>query len=264
MALPVVLPYVYMSTHKPLVIGNWKLNPGTIADAKTLFIAIRKTLKKDVPVTVVVAPPFLFLADLVRLSPAGRILVAAQDVFSEESGAYTGEVSAGMLASLGVSHVIIGHSERRALGETDAQVAAKVMATLRRKLTPVVCVGETDRDGSGAHFGVVETQLRALTAGLNARTVSNIVIAYEPVWAIGTGKNATPEDVEEMHLFIRTLLTKLYDRSTGKRVRVVYGGSVKPENAAALQIAGMDGFLVGGASLTADSFSKIIGAVLPA
>ncbi len=253
-----------MSTHQPLVIGNWKLNPGTSAEAKALLVATRKKIKRDAPVTVVVAPPFPFIADLARLSPSGRVLMAAQDVFSEDSGAYTGEVSAGMLASLGVTYVIIGHSERRAMGETDVQVAAKVAAVLRRKLTPVVCVGETVRDGSGGHFGVVEAQVRALASGLTARALASVVIAYEPIWAIGTGKNATPEDVEEMHLFIRTLLTKLYDRATGKRVRIVYGGSVKPENAAALHGAGMDGFLVGGASLSADSFSKIIAAVLPA
>jgi triosephosphate isomerase len=253
-----------MSTHKPLVIGNWKLNPSTIAEAKALFVAIRKKLKPDAPVTVVVAPPFPFIADLARLSPSGRVVVAAQDVFSEDSGAFTGEVSANMLASQGVTQVIIGHSERRAMGETDAQVAAKVAAALRRKLTPVVCVGETVRDGSGSHFGVVEAQVRALAAGLTARALAAVVIAYEPIWAIGTGKNATPEDVEEMHLFIRTLLTKLHDRATGKRVRIIYGGSVKPENAAALHAAGMDGFLVGGASLSAESFNKIILAVLPA
>jgi triosephosphate isomerase len=253
-----------MSTHKPLVIGNWKLNPTTAAEAKALTVAIKKTLKRDLPVTVVVAPPYPFIADVGRLASAGRLLIGAQDVFFEESGAHTGEVSAGMLASLGVTYVIVGHSERRARGETDEQINAKVAAALRRKLTPVVCVGEQVRDSRGSHFGVVEAQVRAAVSGLTARAVASVVFAYEPVWAIGTGKNATPEDVEEMHLFIRTLLTKLYDRAVAKRVRVVYGGSVKPDNAAALHTAGMNGFLVGGASLAADSFSKIIQAVLPA
>lgn len=253
-----------MSTHKPLIIGNWKLNPATSADAKALLVATRKKLKKDLPVTVVVAPPFPFIADLTRLSPSGRILVGAQDVFYEDAGAFTGEVGAGMLASLGVTHVIIGHSERRALGETDAQVNKKVQAVLRRKLTPVVCVGELVRDGSGGHFGEVEAQVRALAEGLTARAMAQVVIAYEPVWAIGTGKTATVEDVEEMHLFIKTLLTKLFDRAVGKRVVVIYGGSVKPDNAAELVRAGMSGFLVGGASLKADDFIKIVMATLPA
>ncbi len=253
-----------MSTHKPLVIGNWKLNPGTSAEAKALFVAVRKKLKKDLPVTVVVAPPFPFIADLTRLSPSGRLLVGAQDVFYEDAGAFTGEVGAGMLASLGTTYVIIGHSERRALGETDEQVNKKVQAVLRRKLTPVVCVGERVRDGSGSHFGVVEAQVRALAEGMTVRALAQVVIAYEPIWAIGTGTNATVEDVEEMHLFIRTLLTKLYDRAVGKRVVILYGGSVKPDNAAVLTGAGMNGFLVGGASLKADDFIKIVMATLPA
>ncbi len=252
-----------MSSHHPLVIGNWKMNPATSAEAKALFLAVRKKVKRDAPVSVVVAPPFPFIPDLSRLSPGGRLPLAAQDVFYEDAGAYTGEVSGSMLASLGVSYVIIGHSERRALGETDAQVNKKILACLRRKLTAVVCIGERERDLRGDFFSVVEGQLRALCTGLSARQLAAVVIAYEPIWAIGTGKTATPEDVKEMQLFITSVLVKLYDRALGKRMRIIYGGSVKPDNAAALHEAGgMQGFLVGGASLKADDFGAIITSVI--
>jgi triosephosphate isomerase (TIM) len=251
-----------MSSPHPLVIGNWKLNPTTSAEAKALFISVRKLLKKDETVAVVVAPPFPFIPDLTRLSPAGRLPVAAQDVFYEESGAHTGEVSPSQLASFGVSHVIIGHSERRAKGESDEVVNKKIQAALKRKLTPVVCIGERERDGQAKFYGFVEAQLRALATGLTSRQMAQVVIAYEPIWAIGTGKTATPEDVKEMQLFITTVLTKLYDRPTGKRVRIIYGGSVKPDNAAALHAGGgMNGFLVGGASLKASDFMSIVRSV---
>jgi len=251
-----------MSSPTPLVIGNWKLNPTTSAAAKTLFLAVRKKLKKDSGVMVAVAPPFPFIPDLTRLSPSGRLPVAAQDVFYEDAGAFTGEVSPTMLASFGVSYVIIGHSERRALGETDEQVNKKIQAVLKRKMTPVVCIGERERDSQGNFYGFIEAQLRALANGLTSRQMAQVVIAYEPIWAIGTGKTATPDDVKEMQLFITTVLTKLYDRPTGKRVRIIYGGSVKPDNAAALHSGGgMNGFLVGGASLVADDFIKIISSV---
>lgn len=246
----------------PLIVGNWKLNPETSAAAKTLFVDVRKKLKKDAPVQVVVAPPFPFIADLMRLSPAGRLLVAAQTMSAERSGAFTGEVSAGMLTSFGVRHVIVGHSERRALGETDGDVNRKVLAALAHKMTPIVCIGETERDERGTFFNVIETQLRALSEGVTAKQISQVVIAYEPIWAIGTGRTATAEDVQEMQLFIVTVLTKIYDRLAAKRVRIIYGGSVKPDNAQILHSGGgMDGFLVGGASLVAEDFISIVRSV---
>lgn len=249
-----------MATRKPLVIGNWKLNPTTATEAKALFLSVGRAAKKLTTAEVVVAPPCVFIPDLSRLSSI--VALGAQNTFYEDSGAYTGEVSPTMLAGFGVRYVIVGHSERRALGETDDQVEKKVHAVLRRKLTPVVCVGERERDDRGDYFGVVESQLRSVFKNLTARQVGQVVIAYEPVWAIGTGKNATPEDVKEMQLFIVSVLTKLYDRATARRVQVLYGGSVKPDNAAVLHAGGgMEGFLVGGASLKADDFLKIIQAV---
>lgn len=250
-----------MANRIPIVIGNWKLNPTTVAEAKTLFLAVKRGLKKGIQAEVVVSPPFPFIPDLSRLSAA--VVLAAQDVFYEESGAFTGEVSPAMLLGFGVTYVIVGHSERRALGESDDQVERKVQVLLRRKMTPVVCIGERERDERGDYFGFVEKQLRSVCKGLTAKQVSQVVIAYEPVWAIGTGKSATVDDVKEMQLFIVSLLTKLYDRATAGRVRIIYGGSVKAENAADLhQVGGMNGFLVGGASLKAEDFLKIIGSVI--
>jgi len=249
--------------HTPLVIGNWKLNPTSSAEAKALFVAVRAKVKKVTNVTVAVAPPYLFIPDLARLSPSGSVPIAAQDVFYEDTGAFTGEVSAPMLASLGVRYCLVGHSERRALGESDEQVVKKIQVLLRRRIIPVVCIGERERDARGDYFSVIEGQLRAIAAGLTQRQITQVVIAYEPIWAIGTGKNATPEDVQEMQLFITSVLTKLYSRPIAARVQTIYGGSVKPENAQALfREGGMSGFLVGGASLRADDFIPIVNAAV--
>ena len=248
-----------MKKHTPaLVIGNWKLNPGTALEAKTLVGDVRKKLPKNSNVTVVVAPPFLFIPELSKMS-LGAITLGAQDVFYEERGAITGEIGAGMLASFGVAHIIIGHSERRALGETDEQVNKKIHATLKRKLVPVVCVGEKVRDSQGQFFNVIAAQIKALSKGLTAAQLQKVVIAYEPIWAIGTGATATAENVKEMQLFIVSTLSKLYDRKVAEKVRLIYGGSVKESNAKELYgEGGMSGFLVGGASLTPIEFVSII------
>jgi triosephosphate isomerase len=188
--------------------------------------------------------------------------LAAQDVYHQKLGPFTGEVSPAQLKDLGVEYVIIGHSERRADGETDAVVAKKVASALKHKLTPIVCVGETARDDSGEFFNVVEEQLRQLCADLTGQDIKKVVVAYEPIWAIGTGETATPQDVKEMQLFIISVLTKRYDRKVANSVRQLYGGSVKPHNAKELhEEGGMNGFLVGGASLKADDFTSIIKAV---
>jgi len=174
-------------------------------------------------------------------------------------GAFTGETSAMQLRGLGVDFVIIGHSERRAMGETDELVQAKTLQAFKNRLMPIVCIGESKRDTQGEFFSFVEKQIRALAKGLTTAQIKKIVIAYEPIWAIGTGKTATTEDVKEMQLFIVSVLAKLFDRKTADAVRLLYGGSVKPHNAAELhKEGGMNGFLVGGASLKAKDFSNII------
>ena len=248
----------------PLVVGNWKMHPSTLAEARRLVVQLRTLARKFSPaVTVVVAPPTVYLADLVRLSPSGRIQFGVQNIWPGSTGAQTGEESVPMVSSCGASYVIIGHSERRANGETDEQVAAKYQAVVAGKLTPIVCVGERTRDASGDYYAVVETQLRQALVGAKKAQVKRTVIAYEPVWAIGTGQTPTAADIEEMRLFIDKCLTKLFDRATARSVQVLYGGSVSDQNAAELFTqGGVDGFLVGGASLRPTEFARIVASVV--
>ncbi len=247
----------------PLVVGNWKMNPSTLAEAKRLVVQLRTLARKFTPdVSVVVVPPSIYLSDLTRLSPSGRLQFGVQNVWPGSTGAQTGEISVSMASSCGATYVIIGHSERRASGETDEQIAAKYQSVAASKLTPILCVGEATRDPSGDYYAVVETQLTRALAGSKKAQLKRTVIAYEPVWAIGTGQTSTPADVEEMRLFIDKCLTKLFDRATARAVRVLYGGSVNQKNATELFIhGGVDGFLVGGASLRSAEFARIVASV---
>lgn len=244
-----------------LVIGNWKLNPQKVAEATKLVEDLGKKYKPADDVTVVIAPTHVHLGDVQKKIGKKKLLLAAQNVSTEPMGPFTGEVSAAQLRDLAVSHVIIGHSERRAMGETDEVVQKKIQIALKHNLTPVICIGERDRDAKGDFYTFVEKQVKAIAAVLPAAQVKKVVIAYEPIWAIGTGKTATPADVKEMQLFLFSVLTKLYDRATAAKVTLLYGGSVKKDNAAELhKEGGMDGFLVGGASLKVDEFISIINA----
>jgi len=245
---------------QPLIVGNWKLNPGTATEAKKLVAEVKKKLNQIKPkALVVIAPPILFIPEVSKSLTSGLVFLGAQDAHFEERGACTGQVSATLLQPYNVRYVIIGHSEKRALGETDEQVNKKVHALLKRRITPIVCIGERERDASGVFYSVIEKQIKALAQGLTPLQMSRVVIAYEPIWAIGTGATATPEDVKEMQLFIMSTLAKLYDRKTAAKVVLLYGGSVKASNAPELYDAGdMSGFLVGGASLDAGEFIEIV------
>lgn len=248
-----------MKRNIPLVVGNWKLNPQSLVEANSLASAVAKYQKKAEAPYVAVAPSFVHLTEVKKKLGTSTVALGAQDISTEPLGAFTGEVSGAQLRNLGVEFVIIGHSERRAMGETDVQVAAKTAQALKNKLTPIVCVGEKERDSQGTFFSFVEAQLRSLTKDLKPLDAKKVVIAYEPIWAIGTGKTATPDDVKEMQLFIYSVLSKIYDRKTADNIRLLYGGSVKPQNAAEIQATGgMNGFLVGGASLKATDFCEII------
>lgn len=246
-------------TNRPLVVGNWKMNPISITDAKKLASSLKIPAKKADHAEVVIAPPFLYLSEVSKLSAKSQLAVAAQNVFYEISGAYTGEVSADMLTSVGVEYIIIGHSERRAMGETDDLIAKKLQATLKAKLQPILCVGEIKRDSHGNFFDGIAKQLRVALKDVPKSRAVHIVVAYEPIWAIGTGKTATAEDVEEMRIYIHKVLAEIFGRNAAIKVRIIYGGSVKPDNARKLYIeGGVNGFLVGGASLKTDSFTSII------
>jgi triosephosphate isomerase len=242
----------------PLIVGNWKLHPSSIAAAEKLAAAIVRTHKQTTEPYIAVAPSFIHLPAVAKQLRRSTVRLAAQDVAAEPMGAFTGEVSAMQLRDAGVDFVIIGHSERRAMGETDEVIQQKVLLTLKNKLTPIVCIGERERDDRGDFFNVVQNQLQLLCDNLTPAQVKKLIIAYEPIWAIGTGQTATTDDVKEMQLFIISVLTTLFNRKVAAGVRLLYGGSVKPHNAAALQQAGgMHGFLVGGASLTAKDFLAI-------
>ncbi|MEX0918080.1 MAG: triose-phosphate isomerase [Candidatus Paceibacterota bacterium] len=243
-----------------LVVGNWKMNPPTIGNARKLFHDIQDRLgTRPTAVRVVVAPPFPYIAPLAALSPSGRVTLGAQDVFYESGGAFTGEVSVSMLKSVGTRFIILGHSERRALGESDAEIYKDVLQVVGNKMSAIVCVGESSRDKQGGYFNTVEAQLTAALKGLDPAAFSYVTIAYEPVWAVGSGKTPAPADVYEMKLFIQKVLTDLFGRTPAAKVRVLYGGSVTKYNATELLAEGqVDGFLVGGASLRATEFAGII------
>ncbi len=231
--------------------------------AAALAKGVVDSVGKDPAADVALCPPSLYLgvvADAIAGSPVG---LGAQNLYAADDGAFTGEVNAGMLTDVGCRYVILGHSERRALlGETDKQVSEKLHAALAGNLIPIVCVGETleDRE-AGNTEKVVETQLRGSLADLDEVRAAGIVIAYEPVWAIGTGKTASPEQAEEVHAFIRKLLGELFTPEVAEQIRIQYGGSVKPGNAKELLgQPNIDGALVGGASLKAEDFLGIINA----
>jgi triosephosphate isomerase len=234
-----------------------------VAEALELARELRKRMGDERGCEVGIAPPFTALHPVRGALNGSRIGLAAQDVFWEPQGAWTGEVSAPMLAEVGCAYVIVGHSERRQhFGETDAQVNKKARAVLGAGLTPIVCVGEllAERE-AGKTLDVVGRQVREGLAGLSADDAAKLVIAYEPVWAIGTGKTATPEQAQEVHAVIRTLLAGLFGARAADGIRIQYGGSVKPDNAADLMSRpDVDGALVGGASLKADDFAKIVAA----
>lgn len=248
-------------TTKPLVIANWKMNPATLVEAKNIYTGSKLAAKKYPTVQVVVAAPALYLLELQKLQKNTALTLGAQTMHEAVSGAHTGELSAAMLVSAGVASVIVGHSERRMLGEDDTSIGRKVLAALKAKLMPIVCVGERERDTQGNFYAAIESQIKTALALAPQSRLKDVVIAYEPIWAIGTGKTATVDDICEMKLFIQKCLTKQYSRSIAARVRIIYGGSVTAENAVLLFEGGtVDGFLVGGASLKPEEFTKIIAA----
>ncbi len=246
----------------PLVAGNWKMNLDHLeAIALVQQLSYQLDPRDLETVEVLVIPPFTALRSVQTLIEGDRLRIAlgAQDVHWEDSGAHTGEISAPMLARLKVRYVLCGHSERRAAGETDETVNAKLRAVLRHGMVPILCVGETleERDAGQANEVVVD-QLRASLKGVDTQAAGELVVAYEPVWAIGTGRNALPEEADDMCGVVRSTLAELYGQEAADRMRVLYGGSVKPGNAVdLLNRPAIDGALVGGASLDAEDFAVI-------
>jgi len=244
----------------PFIAGNWKMNK-TVREAVDIVRELKTSLSGAKGVEVAVAPPFTALFAVHQEIEGSPIYLAAQNLYWEEKGAFTGEVSPIMLKEVGCHYVIIGHSERRQFfGETDETVNRRIKAALTHRLKVILCIGETLQEREGEKtFSVIEKQIEGGLKGLGDQEIRNTVIAYEPVWAIGTGKTATPKQAEEVHGFIRRKLGKLYSREVSEEIRIQYGGSVTPENIRGLMDQpNIDGALVGGASLKADSFSKIV------
>jgi triosephosphate isomerase len=245
---------------RTFIAGNWKMYK-TGAEAAAYITRLKDLLPAPLLVDVAVAPTFTALAAALAAAAGTPIRIAAQNVFWEKAGAFTGEVSASMLEDLGVTWVILGHSERRQyFGETDETVGRRLRAVLAGRLRPIVCVGERlEEREAGRTLEVLTTQLEGALAGVSLGEAARITLAYEPVWAIGTGRTATPEMAQEAHAFLRREVERRFDKPVANSIRILYGGSVKPENAAGLlTLPDIDGALVGGASLEADVFAKII------
>jgi triosephosphate isomerase len=234
---------------------------GTIAESVQLAKAVVDAVRAVAGRQVLVAPSFPSLGPVADCLQGSRVLLAGQNLYWEDKGAFTGEVSGPMLTAAGCTHVIVGHSERRQLfGDSDEWVARKVSAALRNRLTPIMCVGETLREREASEtWAVIDRQVRAGLYGLDAGSIARVIVAYEPVWAIGTGKVATPEQAQEVHASIRALLDELAGPAVAAGIRILYGGSVKPDNVDALmRQPDLDGALVGGASLNAADFTRIV------
>ncbi len=246
---------------KTLIIGNWKMYPKNIQEARKIFSSIRASGNTLRNVQTVVCPPFPFIGDLARQVTGHRVVLGAQDAGTSDEGAHTGEVSALQLASLGVTYSIVGHSERRARGETDELINAKLRAVLKAGGSPVLCVGESSRDHDGRYLKHIEAQLKACLLDVAKKDLERLVIAYEPIWAIGKDamRPASPEDALEVSIMIRRVLADLYGNKASEGVRVLYGGSVDEKNSKSfLAHAQVDGLLVGRASLNANAFSTIL------
>ena len=245
---------------RPLIAGNWKMNNNS-AESVELVSQLKEMISGVKEVEVVVAPPYTALGSVAAAIKGSTILLSAQNIFWEEKGAFTGEVSPAMLKDIGCQYTIIGHSERRQyFGETNETVNKRLKAALNASLIPIVCVGETlEEREAGKTLAIIEQQVKEGLEGLSSGEMEKVVVAYEPVWAIGTGKTATPEQAQEVHQFIRKVLAQVFNNGVAEGTRILYGGSVKPDNVDQLMSQkDIDGALVGGASLKADSFARIV------
>jgi len=245
---------------KKVIAGNWKMNMN-LHQSQKLVSEIINGLGKDNKAEVIVCPPFTSLSEVNSLLKGTQVKLGAQNMYYEESGAYTAEISADMLKSVGCEYVILGHSERRVIfNESDELINKKIKFAIAKGIKPIFCIGELlEQRESGDTMKVVSSQIEKGLEGITTEQMKNIIIAYEPVWAIGTGKTATPEQAQEVHSFIRELVAKKYSSSVAENIVIQYGGSVKPDNAGELLSQNdIDGALVGGACLKADSFLSII------
>lgn len=249
---------------KTYLIANWKMNPTTLSEAKRLFDGVKKPAAAARNVTTVICPPFVFLPTLMRAYSGKAIALGGQNAFFEKKGSYTGEVSPAMLKDVGATYVILGHSERRGMGEDNALVRKKVEAARAEGLTVVLCVGERERDRGGGYLSFIEEELASALKGLEPKHARRLIVAYEPIWAIGKSAEEAmhAEEVHEMVIFIRKVLTKLFAKPVALAAPVLYGGSVEPANCLELFDHGhVDGFLVGHASRVPRDFAAMLAAL---
>jgi len=244
---------------KKVIIGNWKMNPGSFAEAKKLFTGISKKKITTKNTTVVVCPPFVYLNELSK-GYKGKVFFGVQNVHFEEGGAFTGEVSLSQVKDVKARFVILGHSERRVMGETDELISKKIKASLVAGMHTVLCIGEKERDNDGGHLKFLEEQLTASLSGVSKKLSENLIIAYEPVWAIGKGGSAMmPDEIAKTTLFIRKIISQIFGRNIAQEISVIYGGSVDTTNAKDIIEKGhVDGLLLGRVSLNTDSFVSVI------
>ncbi len=248
---------------KKLIIGNWKMNPKSEKEALAIVRSLITSTKNSKNVEIVICPPFPFFSCIQKLK-LKKLKIGAQDMSEESEGAHTGEVSLRMIHSFGVKTIIIGHSERRAGGDTNMRVNKKISLALKLKTIPVLCIGESSRDTTGFYLGFIKDQLHECLAGVPKSQIKDLVIAYEPLWAIGKNalREATPEEFIEMRIFIRRVLSDMYDAKVAHTIPVLYGGSVHPENADAFLTTGeADGLLVGRDSIIPKKFAAIVACV---
>jgi triosephosphate isomerase len=247
-----------------LVVANWKMNPENLEDAKKVFDGIRKDAKGLKNTDVVVCPPFPFLYPFAKLNSSKNLFLGAQNIFSEIRGAFTGEVSAEMVKSLGAQFVILGHSERRAMGESGEIIRKKMQIAFDADVVPILCIGEKERDKNGNYLELIKNQIKECLQGLPKKHLVGITIAYEPIWAIGKSykESMSPTDIHETTLFIKKVLSELFGADIALGARILYGGSVEVENVAEIvRLGNVDGLLVGHASLVPSEFSAILKAV---
>jgi len=250
-----------MKNSKKIIVANWKMNPASLKESSSIFNPVKKMAGTLKNVQTIICPPFVYLSELGKKVTGHRCVLGVQDLFYENSGAYTGEISAIMLKSLGVKYVIVGHSERRALGETDDIVNKKLSAAIKNGLVPILCVGESQRDTDAKYLNYIRAQIKEALRNIPKNKIQNTIIAYEPVWAIGSSgeKADSPENTFETILFIRKVLSEIVSNKHALEMPVLYGGSVNKKNTESfLKQGGIQGLLVGGASLSANHFSAIL------
>ncbi len=251
---------------RKIIVGNWKMNPTSLAEAQNIFKKIKSTASRLNSTHVIVCPPSIFISKFVPAKSASRakpaIAVGAQDVFYEQQGAFTGEVSALMLKDLGLTHVIVGHSERRAAGETDEDVSKKALAAVEAGIHPIICVGENVRDTQSLYLETLKNQIKNSLSKIPKKLLGQIIVAYEPVWAIGAKEAMDPGTIEEMSIFVKKVISDISDHASGISTPVLYGGSINFRNAPDIMLRGkVDGLLVGRESVNVPGFVELLKAV---